>query len=38
LTNNYIAAAYAVVIIAISIVVTIIYLRALRVRDEQQGM
>jgi len=38
LTNNYVAAAYAVVIIAVSIVVTVIYLRALRVRDEQQGM
>lgn len=38
LTNNYIAAAYAVVIIVVSIVVTIVYLRALRVRDEQQGL
>ena len=38
LTNNYIAAAYAVVILIVSIVVTVIYLRALRVRDEQQGL
>ena len=38
LTNNYVAAAYAVVIIVVSIVVTIVYLRALRVRDEQQGL
>lgn len=38
LTNNYIAATYAVVIIVVSIVVTIVYLRALRVRDEQQGL
>ncbi len=38
LTNNYIAATYAVVIIVVSIVVTIVYLRALQVRDEQQGL
>jgi len=38
LTNNYIAAAYAVVILVVSIAVTIVYLRALRVRDEQQGL
>lgn len=38
LTNNFIAAAYAVVILVVSLVVTVIYLRALRVRDEQQGV
>jgi multiple sugar transport system permease protein len=38
LTNNHIAACYAAVILIISIVVTVIYLRALRVRDEQQGL
>ncbi len=38
LFNNYIASAYAVVILIVSIVVTVIYLRALRVRDEQQGL
>jgi multiple sugar transport system permease protein len=38
LFNNYIASAYAVVILVVSIIVTIVYLRALRVRDEQQGL
>lgn len=38
LTNNYVAAAYAVVILVVSIVVTVFYLRALRVRDEQQAL
>jgi multiple sugar transport system permease protein len=38
LTNSNIAAAYAAVILVISIVVMIVYLRALRVRDEQQGL
>jgi multiple sugar transport system permease protein len=38
LFNNYIASAYAVVILIVSILVTVVYLRALRVRDEQQGL
>lgn len=38
LTNNYVAAAYAVVILVVSVIVTVVYLRALRVRDEQQGL
>lgn len=38
LFNNNVASAYAVMILIVSIIVTVIYLRALRVRDEQQGL
>ena len=38
LTNSNVAAAYAAVILIVSIIVSVIYLRALRVRDEQQGL
>jgi multiple sugar transport system permease protein len=38
LSNRHVAAAYALVILAFSILNTVVYLRALRVRDEQMGL